>query len=83
MAAMQSDEVFTDLVHSIRVPVSPRRDEIIRDISRIEREIDSLPANPPMTRSSCYGYSPCRYCEVCHSPKGGTPADYGWFAITS
>jgi hypothetical protein len=82
LGAMQSDGVFADLVHSIRVPVSPRRDEILKDILRIEREIGSLPANPPMTRSACYGFSPCRYVDVCHSPKGGTPADHGWVSIS-
>ncbi len=82
LAGMQKDGVFTELVHSVRVPVSPRRDDIVRDINRISDAIASLPRNPPMTRSACYQRTPCRYVDVCHSPKGGTPADHGWFPLS-
>lgn len=81
LTGMQADDVFETLVHSIRVPVSPRREEFVADVERIGCEIDLLPENPPMTRSACYGISPCKFADVCHAQKAGTPADFGWVAV--
>jgi hypothetical protein len=78
---MQKDGVFDTLVHSIRVPASPRRAEFVADVERIGNAIELLPANPPMTRSACYGISPCKFCDVCHSQKVSTPADFGWIPV--
>lgn len=81
LGGMQADSVFETLVHSIRVPVSPRREEFAADVLRIGCEIDLLAVNPPMTRSACYGISPCKFKDVCHAQKAGTPADFGWVAV--
>lgn len=78
MARMQTDRVFSDLVHSVRVAVPKRRNEFLREIERIEQEIAALPENPPMRRGSCYGFSPCSFIEVCHAQGVKTPADCGW-----
>lgn len=67
LGIMQSDGVFADLVHSIRVPVSPRREEYVRDIARIRVARASLEDNPPMSRSNCYGISPCKFVDTCHA----------------
>lgn len=80
---MQDDNVFDTLVHSVRVPVSPRREEILEDIARLGAEIQSLPPNPPMRRSSCYTFSPCRYINICHGSKPLTPADAGYISLDS
>lgn len=80
---MQQDDVFESLVHSIRVPVSPRRDEFVADVLRIGNEAGLLPENPPMTRSACYGISPCKFVDVCHAQKAGTPADFGWITLST
>lgn len=73
LAAMQSDGVFETLVHSIRVPVSPMWQEFVADVLRIGCELDSLPENPPMSRSNCYGINPCKFVAICHTQKTSTP----------
>ena len=81
LGGMQADGVFDSLVHSIRVPVSPRREEFAADVLRIGCEIEALPENPPMTRSACYGISPCKWVDVCHAQKASTPVDFGWIPV--
>lgn len=81
LGLMQADEVFDTLVHSIRVPVSPRREEFAADVERISNEISILPADVPMSRSNCYGISPCKFRDVCHAQKASIPMNFGWVAV--
>lgn len=83
LAKMQSDDVFDHLVHSIRVSVSPRREEFTFHVEQIANQIELLPATPPMTRSNCYGISPCKFVDVCHAQKVSTPEDFGWVPVAA
>lgn len=81
LAKMQSDGVFADLVHSVKVPVSPRREEFKCNIASLREEILALPDNPPMRRSGCYRFGACRFIEVCHGFENKTPAECGWLSL--
>jgi hypothetical protein len=82
LGKMQSDRSFDDLVHSVRVIVPRRRDDWLRDIERIEREIVALPDNPPMNRGGCYRFSPCVFTEICHGLTFKTPSECGWVKVS-
>ncbi len=78
LGRMQQDQMFSDLVHTVKVSVPRRRDEFLADLARIESEMAALPENPSMNRSGCYKFTPCVFAEVCHSPYKRVPSECGW-----
>lgn len=81
LATMQQDEAFVDLVHSLKIPVPKRRQEFLADMKRMGERIEGLPEVPPMRRSSCMGFSPCIFREVCHGPERKMPEYVGFLPV--
>lgn len=76
MKIMQQDGSFENLVHSVTVDMPPRSSEVLEDMQRIAREMNSGPLHP--SHSACYRFGPCGFSEICHSPQLITPESLRW-----
>lgn len=73
---MQEDGAFDGLVNSRVIDVSPRRDEILTEMAKLSKEIETNGTH--MRRSACFKFSPCAFSKICHYSESITPAQAGW-----
>jgi len=78
LSAMQVDECFAELIHSMRISVPVRRKEFLADMARMAKEMASLGEDPPMRRAGCFGFTPCVFLETCHNRELVTPSSQGF-----
>ena len=73
---MQDDEAFDGLVQHCTVDVPANRSDILADLTRLEREIET--GSLTMRRAGCFKLSPCPMASLCHRPGNMTPESSGW-----
>lgn len=78
LTQMQKDGCMDDLVHTVQIPVPPRRGDYLAEMDRLAGEMESTAANPPMRLAGCFGFSPCPFGVVCHGTKEPKPENYNF-----
>ena len=78
LTQMRKDGCMDDLIHTVKVPVPPRRGDYLAEMDRLAGEMESTAANPPMRLAGCFGFSPCPFGVVCHGTKEPKPENYNF-----